>query len=138
LNTGSPVSFKISAAAASDSGSISKESWQHEISGISFPFRIESFETKNIKQAGKTGKPAKFEHTLSAKNAAVRSASLEIKIDGEASVKFSSRSAGKMDPHIVEGTIRLATSDRAFLPLIHISGIEGLAPKPPASMPTAA
>ncbi len=133
LNTGSAASFKISVAAASDAGSISKESWNNEISGIPFPFRIETFETKRIKQAGKTGKPAKFEHTLSAKTSSSRGPGLEIKLDGEASVKFSTRSGAKMDPHLVEGTIRLATADRAFLAVIHISSIEGLDPKLPAS-----
>lgn len=131
LNTGSPASFKLSVAAASDSGTISKEAWHNEISGVHFPFSMETFETKRIKQAGKTGKPAKFEHILSAKAPSCLGAGLEIQLDGEASVKFSTRSGTKMDPHVVEGTIRLATADRAFLAVIHISCIQGLDLKPP-------
>lgn len=137
LNTGSATSFKVSVAAASDSGSISKKAWLNEITGIPFPFRIETFETKSIKQAGKTGKPAKFEHTLSAKTPSSNGAGLEIKLEEEASVKFSTRSRTKMDSHVVEGTIRLETADRAFLASVHISCIEGLDAKPPASAASA-
>ena len=126
VNTGSAKSFYVSLSAASESGAISLDGWQNNISDTPFPFCIEALETTTIKIVGKSGKSAKFENIINKANRAFSNDSIKLELVDQARIKFSSLTLQKMDARCIEGKIRITVSDRTFLPMIHINSIEGL------------